>query len=144
MFQKELAERLMAAPGGKAYGRITAMLRYCSDIRSLANVRASLFFPKPKVDSEVIEIKFKSVPEYPANNEAFLFKVIKAAFGQRRKTLKNSLMGSELHVDTKTAGSALEAAGIDPARRAETLEAEEFVRLSNCLELKIDPMRIDQ
>jgi len=133
MFQKELAQRLMAGPGCKDYGRLTVMLRYCSDIRSVATVRASLFFPRPKVDSEVVEIRFKEAPDHPADDEKFLFKVIKAAFGKRRKTLRNALSGSELDIDTETAEQGLKKAGIDPIRRAETLDVAEFVRLSHCL-----------
>ena len=133
MFQKELAQRITAQPGCKDYGRITVMLRYCADIKRLAEVKASLFFPRPKVDSEVLEIIFKNIIKYPAKDELFLFKVIKAAFSKRRKTLKNSLLGSELHMDAKTAVQVLENADIDPSRRAETLTVQEFVKLSNCL-----------
>jgi len=133
MFQKELALRIMANPGGKDYGRITAMLKYCSDIKSLAIIKAPMFFPKPKVDSQVVEICFKDTPEYPAEDEDFLFKVIKAAFSKRRKTLRNSLGGSELVISTDTAGMALEHAEIDPIRRAETLSVQEFVNLSHAL-----------
>lgn len=133
MFQKELSERICAMPGGKDYGRISVMLRYCADIGKIADVKASLFYPKPKIDSQVIEIRFRENPDFPACDEKFLFRVIKAAFGKRRKTLKNSLSGSELEIDAKTALSALNSAGIDPARRAETLTVEEFVRLSNAI-----------
>jgi len=132
MFQKELAERIKSPPGCKDYGRITVMLRYCSEIRSLANINASLFFPIPAVDSEVIEIKFKNIPK-PARDEAFFFKVIKASFGQRRKTLKNALSGSELRLDAQTVHNILEKSGIEASRRAETLTVEEFVRLSDNL-----------
>jgi len=133
MLQKELALRITAQPGCRDYGRLSVMLGYCSDIRILADVRASLFFPKPKVDSQVLEIRFKNFPEYPADNEAFFFKVIKAGFGQRRKTLRNALAGSELHIDARMANDALNKAGIDPSRRAETLDIKEFVALSNSL-----------
>lgn len=133
MFQRELAQRITAPCGCKDYGRLTAMLRYCSDIRPLAKIGASCFFPKPKVDSEVVEVRFRAAPEYPADDEAFLFETIRAAFGQRRKTLRNALAGSALRLDSHTAKDALTDAGIDPSRRAETLETEEFVRLSNCL-----------
>ena len=133
MFQKEMAQRITAQPGCKDYGRLTVMLRYCSDINKLADVKASLFFPKPKVDSELLELKFKKAPEYSANDEAFLFKVIKAAFGNRRKTLKNALAASVLDIDANKAKHVLENSGIDPIRRAETLNIEEFVRLSNNL-----------
>jgi len=134
MLQKELAQRLTAQPGCKDYGRITAMLQYCAGIRKIAAVPANLFFPKPNVDSQVLEITFKPVPDYPAADEALLFAVIKAAFSKRRKTLKNALAGSELSLNAQSAGKLLEKAGIDPIRRAETLEIAEFVELSKNLE----------
>lgn len=137
MFQKELATRIAAPPGNKDYGRISVMLQYCADIHRIAPVKASVFFPKPKVDSEVIEVRFKTTVPCPAQDEKFFFSVIKAAFGKRRKTLKNALGASELKIDAGTAGSVLERSGIDPARRAETLSVEEFVRLSNFLRASI-------
>ncbi len=133
MFQKEMAQRLTAQPGCKEYGRLTVMLQYCSHIKKVADVKASLFFPKPKVDSEVLELRFKKVLEYKADDETFLFRVVKAAFGNRRKTLKNSLYASELNIDANLAKHVLESSDIDPVRRAETLNTEEFVKLSNNL-----------
>ena len=133
MLQKELAQRITAQPGCKDYGRLTVMLRYCSDIKKIADVKASLFFPRPKVDSEVLELKFKKTLEYPTNDEVFFFRVIKAAFGNRRKMLKNALGASALSIDANTAKDVLERSDIDPARRAETLTIEEFVKLSNNL-----------
>jgi 16S rRNA (adenine1518-N6/adenine1519-N6)-dimethyltransferase len=133
MFQKELARRFMARPGGKDYGRLTVMLAYCAEVRSLSEVKADLFFPKPKIDSEVIEIRFRKTLAHPAPDEAFLFKVIKAGFGQRRKTLRNALAGSELRIAPDAARRALEAAGINASRRAETLSVGEFVALSRVL-----------
>jgi 16S rRNA (adenine1518-N6/adenine1519-N6)-dimethyltransferase len=133
MFQKELAQRITAETGCKDYGRLTVMLRYCSNIKKLVDAKASLFFPKPKVDSEILELKFKKNIDHEAVDESFLFKVIKAGFGNRRKTLKNALAASELNVDPDTAKRVLEKSGIDPVRRAETLTVEEFVTLSNTL-----------
>jgi len=133
MFQKELAARLRAAPGGRDYGRITAMLQYCAAIRSLAVVPAKRFFPSPRVDSEVREICFHEATSYPPHDEDRLFRLIAAAFGQRRKTLKNAL-SSGLQIRTETAGQALVQAGIDPVRRAETLSPEEFVLLEISLQ----------
>ncbi len=133
MFQKEMAQRITAQPGCKEYGRLTVMLQYCSEIKKVADVKASLFFPKPKVDSEVLGIRFKRALEYTADDETFLFRVIKAAFGNRRKTLKNSLSASELNIDANLAKHVLESSDIDPVRRAETLNTEEFVKLSNNL-----------
>jgi 16S rRNA (adenine1518-N6/adenine1519-N6)-dimethyltransferase len=133
MFQKELAQRIAARPGGKEYGRITAMLRYCAEIKTLLNVKAGAFYPQPKVDSAVIEVKFKPTTDYGPHDEKILFSVIKAAFGNRRKTLKNALAASGLPIDSQTARQALSAAGIDHSRRAETLEPAEFVSLAVCL-----------
>ena len=133
MFQREMAQRLTAEPGCKEYGRLTVMLQYCSHIKKVADVKASHFFPKPKIDSEVLELRFKKVLEYKADDETFLFRVVKAAFGNRRKTLKNSLYASELNIDANLAKHVLESSDIDPVRRAETLNTEEFVKLSNNL-----------
>jgi 16S rRNA (adenine1518-N6/adenine1519-N6)-dimethyltransferase len=133
MFQKELAQRITARPGCKDYSRLSVMLQYCAEIKSVATVKADLFFPKPKVDSEILEIKFKDKPDFPAGDEQFLFEVIKAAFGKRRKTLKNALSKSMLHINVETALDALKCSGVDSRRRAETLTVSEFVNLSNCL-----------
>jgi 16S rRNA (adenine1518-N6/adenine1519-N6)-dimethyltransferase len=129
MFQKELAQRITAKPGKKDYGRLTVMLAYCADIKSIATVKASLFYPVPKIDSEVVEINFDVKRQYPPHDEVMLFQVIKAAFGNRRKTLKNALSISGLQIEPLMAQKALMAAGIDPGRRAETLDAAEFVAL---------------
>ena len=129
MFQKELARRIRSAPGNKNYGRLTVMLCYCAEIKSVATMPAALFYPKPNVDSEVVEINFNISHEYPPHDESMLFQVVKAAFGTRRKTLKNALSASELHLDPRLAREALIAADIDPGRRAETLSVSEFVAL---------------
>ena len=140
MFQKELAQRITAHPGCREYGRLTVMLNYCAKIKKVADIKASQFFPRPKVDSEVLEITFKDSLKY-SDNEEFFYRVIKAAFGQRRKNLKNALAGSELHIAAETSMCALENAGIDPTRRAETLTVEEFVRLKDIL--KVDRLKVE-
>jgi 16S rRNA (adenine1518-N6/adenine1519-N6)-dimethyltransferase len=109
------------------------MLRYCADIRVLANIKATVFYPPPKVDSTVVEARFKSTAMYGPHDDTMLFAVIKAAFGNRRKTLKNALVASRLGIDSQTTLEALTSAGIDPARRAETLKPAEFVSLEICL-----------
>ena len=130
MFQKELAERITAAPGGRDYGRLTVMLAYCAEVRRLFAVGAEHFFPRPKVDSTVVEVRFTAPPS-PARDEAVFARVVQAAFGQRRKTLKNALSGSALPLDGAAAETLLAAAGIDPGRRAETLSVPEFAALSD-------------
>jgi 16S rRNA (adenine1518-N6/adenine1519-N6)-dimethyltransferase len=129
MFQKELARRIKASPGNKDYGRLTVMLSYCAEIKSIATIANSLFYPAPKIDSEVVEVNFNILHPYPPHNETMLFEVIKAAFGNRRKTLKNALVAGGLQIDPQMAHQALTAAGIDPGRRAETLAVSEFVAL---------------
>jgi len=129
MFQKELARRIRTTPGNKNYGRLAVILSYCADIKSVATMAASLFYPKPKIDSEVVEINFNISREYPPHDEIMLFQVVKAAFGTRRKTLKNALSTGGLHIDPRLAHEALIAAEINPGRRAETLSVSEFIAL---------------
>ncbi len=131
MFQKELARRISASPGKKDYGRISAMLQSCADIKSLAEVKASQFFPKPKIDSEILEITFNNWMDQFVEEEDLFFNIIKAAFSKRRKTLKNALGTSAYFKDAKDADQVLNNIGIDPIRRAETLTKEEFAKLSN-------------
>jgi len=133
MLQKEFAQRISAGPGSRQYGRLSVMLGYCARVETLLSVHAAQFYPKPKIDSEVIAITFHRRPPHPADDESFLFAVIKAAFGQRRKTMKNALSGSELRLAPDRAVHALTTTGIDPVRRAETLTAAEFVALANIL-----------
>ena len=120
MFQKELARRLIAPPGSKTYGRISVMIQYCASVRTIATIPSTVFFPKPQVDSAVIEIDFAENDRH-SGDDAHLFSVVKAAFSKRRKTLKNALVASELQLDPGIIQTALDAAGIDGQRRAETL-----------------------
>jgi len=133
MLQKEMAQRICAGPGSKDYGRLSVMLGYCAHTQELMQVRAPLFFPAPKVDSTVIGIRFASPPPFPADDETLLFRVVKAAFGKRRKTLRNALSQSDLDLAASTCERLLADAQIDPMRRAESLSVAEFVRLSNTI-----------
>lgn len=131
MFQKELAERLCAGPGTKVYGRLSVRLQYCADLALLMNVGASQFHPRPKVDSSVIGITFKKHIDRKVVDEDLFKRVIQAAFGQRRKTLRNALPGGFTSLNPADAQQILEAVGIDPKRRAETLSVDDFVTLTN-------------
>ncbi|MFW6052291.1 MAG: 16S rRNA (adenine(1518)-N(6)/adenine(1519)-N(6))-dimethyltransferase RsmA [Desulfosalsimonas sp.] len=130
MLQLEMAARLYAKPGSKEYGRLSVMTGYCASVSRIARIRANQFYPRPKVDSEVVEIRFQN-PAQRAEDEEFLSAVVKAAFGQRRKTLRNALAGSDLEINTRQIEIALAKAGISGSRRAETLSVSEFVNLSN-------------
>jgi 16S rRNA (adenine1518-N6/adenine1519-N6)-dimethyltransferase len=131
MFQKELADRLAAPPGSKTYGRLSVMLQYCAGVRILTDIAATCFHPRPKVASAVLEIHFKEALEFPARDEALLFRIVRAAFGKRRKTLKNALTQSDLRLDGAAVSDWLEDCAVDPRRRAETLSVAEYVTLSN-------------
>ena len=133
MFQKELAERLCAGPGSRTYGRISVILQYCARIKVLRQVRAEMFFPRPKVDSVVLGIEFKTDPLHRVADEKLMGHVVRAAFGQRRKTLQNALAAGLSFMDKDGVARALKQAGIDPKRRAETLSVDEYVELTNCV-----------
>ncbi len=130
MMQKEVADRIKAVPGTKAYGALSVAVQYYCTVEAVVNVPKDVFVPQPKVDSTVLRLSIrKEKPVELADRDVF-FRCVKAGFGQRRKTLHNSLMGVE-NITKEGVKQALEAAGIDPSRRAETLDLEEFARLSN-------------
>ena len=134
MLQKEMADRLLAPPGSRDFGRLSVMLQYCADLRQVITVDAAQFFPRPRVSSAVIAVRFREWRQGAAVNEDLLFNVVKAAFGQRRKTLRNALRGSFLDLPPALIDRWLQAVAVDPRRRAETLSVEEFVRLGNWLD----------
>ncbi|MDL2274901.1 16S rRNA (adenine(1518)-N(6)/adenine(1519)-N(6))-dimethyltransferase RsmA [Desulfosarcina sp. OttesenSCG-928-G10] len=131
MLQKEMAERITAPPGSRTYGRLSVMLGYCARTRIGLSVPASRFFPAPKVDSTVLTITFVDPPPFPAQDEALLFRVVRAAFGKRRKTLRNALSQSDLALDPAACEKILVHCDIDPMERAEQLPVSAFVRLAN-------------
>ncbi len=131
MFQKELADRLCASPGNKVYGRLSVLLQYCAELTRLRDVKAEMFFPRPKVGSTVLEIAFKPHIDPRVCDENLMVRVVQAAFGQRRKTLRNAMAGSLLELKSEDALEILERSDIDPRRRAETLSVEAFVRLTD-------------
>lgn len=141
MFQKELADRLCAGPGTKAYGRLSVRLQYCADISLLLNVAATQFHPRPKVDSAVLGVNFKTYIDHAVTDEDLFARVVQAAFGQRRKNLRNALSGGLLPLDKALAERLLEIAEIDPRRRAETLSVDAFVTLTNYIADYLDRNR---
>ena len=134
MFQKELADRILATPGNKAYSRLSAVSQYAAGIRRLVNIGPGAFFPKPDVDSTVLSFDFFPSRSFSRDMEQRLFTVIKAAFSKRRKSLKNSLVGPDLGLDKPTIAQALKNADIAPERRAETLSVKEFETLTRAVE----------
>lgn len=132
MIQREVAERLSAAPGSKAYGAISVLCRYRTEPELIREVPAELFVPVPKVDSAVLRMRFREHPAVAVRDEKMFFRTVKAAFSMRRKTLLNCL-ASSFPQNKETLSALSLSAGIDPARRGETLSLEEFAALSDAL-----------
>ncbi len=132
MVQKEVADRLCAPAGNDAYGAITAVLNYYGTPKRLFTVSAGNFVPAPKVDSAVVQIKLHKAPPVEVANEAMLFAVIKAAFGQRRKTLQNAL-SSLPGVSKEQIAAAISEAGFAPTVRGEALDLAAFAKIANLL-----------
>ncbi|MCC6535212.1 MAG: 16S rRNA (adenine(1518)-N(6)/adenine(1519)-N(6))-dimethyltransferase RsmA [Burkholderiales bacterium] len=132
MLQREVVERMIARPASAAYGRLTVMLGYRFEIERLFRVPAGAFRPQPKVESAFARLRpWRTLPA-PARDEALFARVVAAAFGQRRKTLRNALASI-------ADAAQLREAGIDPQVRGETLSVADFVRLANALHETIGP-----
>ncbi len=129
MFQREVAERIVAQPGSKAYGRLAVLSQFRADPRLCFELPPQAFSPPPKVTSAVVHIKALSAPRFQAEPK-LLSEVVARAFNQRRKMLRASLKGIVPEVQ-----AVLEGAGIDPQRRAETLSLEEFCKLSEAVRM---------
>ena len=134
MVQKEVAQRLVASPGSKDYGILTIAVNMYAEVKLVCNVGKSSFLPPPKVESAVVKILLRQKPRVEVDEELF-FKVVEAAFGERRKTLKNSLSRRRdiPGIDPEVIAKALEVTGIDPMRRGETLSIEEYAQLLEAL-----------
>jgi 16S rRNA (adenine1518-N6/adenine1519-N6)-dimethyltransferase len=134
LVQREVAERLTARPGTPEYGSFTLFVRYYAEVEVLGRVSRHVFLPPPTVDSAIVRLRLRPEPAVRVTRPERLFDVIHAAFQQRRKILLNALTGfAELHLTRSDAEAALEAAGIDPQRRGETLSLEEFARLADAV-----------
>ena len=131
--QKEVADRVAAGEGVRSGGLLTVLLGVWFDASVVRVVPASAFHPPPKVDSAVLLLEHRSTPRAEVSDEAWFRKVVKAAFSHRRKTLLNSLRSDPELGEAASIRKALGAAGIEPARRAETLGVGEFARLAGAL-----------
>ena len=130
MVQKEAADRICAKPGTRESGAISAAVHFYSEPEMLFKVSKGSFMPAPKVDSAVIKLHIRKQPPVDISNEKMFFKVVRAAFSQRRKTLANSL-SSGLSMPKQEVTALLEKAGIRTNARAEEMTMEDFARLAN-------------
>jgi len=133
MFQLEIGKRLTALPGHKAYGAMSVLVQYHARATALMEVSRGSFYPKPKVDSMVLELDFESPHPRKAVDEDDFRRVVKGAFSHRRKTLLNSLKRFFPFINPDTLLRKLDACGINPGKRAETLTIDDFVCLSSAL-----------
>jgi 16S rRNA (adenine1518-N6/adenine1519-N6)-dimethyltransferase len=132
MVQKEVADRMQAVPSTKAYGTLSIAVQYYAKAKIVTTVSSNSFFPSPNVDSAVIALVRREKPAVDVKDEDLFFRVVKAGFAQRRKTLPNTL-SSTMGIEKDLLRQALAAAEIDPKRRGESLSLEEFGRLADAI-----------
>ncbi|WP_163527971.1 16S rRNA (adenine(1518)-N(6)/adenine(1519)-N(6))-dimethyltransferase RsmA [Halobacillus ihumii] len=134
MIQKEVADRMAAVPNTKSYGSLSIAVQYYTEAQVAMNVPKTVFMPQPNVDSSVLHLKMRTEPPVNVEDEDFFFELVKASFGQRRKTLINNLARHfKGKMDKSDIQAHLEKAGIDPKRRGESLSMEEFALLARHL-----------
>lgn len=133
MVQREVAQRLLAAPGQEGYSALTLRCRYEADASAVAHVSRTAFYPRPAVDSTIVRLDLLPGPRVSVPSPDLLFRLVRAAFGQRRKTLRNTLLHAGIMEDSTALERTLVAAGIDPKRRGETLSLDEFAGLADRL-----------
>lgn len=134
MVQKEVADRMQTGPGNKDYGALSLAVQYYADPYIVANVPPNCFMPRPKVGSAVIRLTRHEQCPVEVEDEKFMFRVIRASFNQRRKTLANGLNNApDIQVSKEDIAKALEELGVGASIRGETLTLEQFARLSNIL-----------
>ncbi|EIT84195.1 16S ribosomal RNA methyltransferase KsgA/Dim1 family protein [Fictibacillus macauensis ZFHKF-1] len=134
MIQKEVADRLAAKPGTKEYNSLSIAIQYYAEAETVMKVPKTVFVPAPNVDSAVIRLTIRKEPPISVKDETFFFALIRASFGQRRKTLWNNLINNLNLSNQKEALQAVfDTTGIDPKRRGETLTIEEFGILSDAI-----------
>ena len=131
MVQKEVGERICADPGGKDYGALTVAVQYRCISEKIMTVQPESFMPKPGVESMILRLVFRENPPVVLKDERMYFRVVKASFGQRRKTLLNALTAGNMGKAKEELRRMLLSIGIDGNRRAETLSLEEFARIAN-------------
>lgn len=131
MVQKEVAERMAASPGGKIYGSLSVLIDYYSTAEIILNAPKTVFMPQPKIASSVIRLKIKK--DLADVDSEKLFKVVRASFSKRRKTILNALSTYGFDIEKDTIRACLDMSGINPSERAERLSTEDFIKISKCL-----------
>ena len=139
MVQKEVADRMQTGPGSKDYGALSLAVQYYAKPEIVANVPPNCFMPRPKVGSAVIRLTRHQNPPVQAKDEKLMFRLIRASFNQRRKTLANGLKNSgELNLSKEVITAAIEKLGKGSSVRGEALDLEEFARLTNIIKEEME------
>jgi 16S rRNA (adenine1518-N6/adenine1519-N6)-dimethyltransferase len=133
MVQKEVGDRMKAAPGGKDYGALSVAVQYYAQPSQVLLVPPHSFIPQPEVDSIVVRLDVRTKPAVEVEDEALFFRVVKASFGQRRKTLLNALTAGNFGLSKEQLREVLNSLGIEENRRGETLSLQEFADIANKL-----------
>lgn len=131
MVQKEVADRIVAVPDNKQYGSLSVFVNFYTNPEIMVRVPKTVFMPQPKVDSAVIKLILKE--KLPDVDKEVFFKVVKSAFGKRRKTILNSLSSNGLGLEKEDIKEVLEKLDISPKARAENLNIEDFLKISKTL-----------
>lgn len=131
--QAEVAARMTARPASKAYGALTVAVQYRAEAHRVIRVPPGAFYPRPEVDSAVLQLDVLPERKVRVRDESLFFAVVRAAFGQRRKVLRNALAGVRPEVSPVQVEAACRVAGIDPRRRGETLSLDAFAALADVL-----------
>ncbi len=132
MMQKEVAERIVAGPGGKDYGALTIGVAYHAEPTLIATLSPENFYPSPRVDSALLKLTMRQSPKVSVEDETLFFKIVRTAFRMRRKMLKNALVRGGF-ASAERLAATFEETGIAPERRAETLDITEYAALTNFL-----------
>ena len=134
MVQKEVADRMQTGPGSKDYGALSLAVQYYAEAKVMLNVSATCFMPRPNVDSAVVKLTRHQESPVEVKDESLMFRIIRASFNQRRKTLVNGLKNSsELDFSKEEITEAIKSIGKEENIRGEKLTLEEFAKLSNAL-----------
>lgn len=131
MMQKEVADRIVAQPGGKTYGALTIGISYYAETEIVDVLPPNCFYPAPKVESAIVKLKIRGAPKVRVADEALFFRIVRASFQARRKMLRNALLKNNVPITAEALDSVFEQLAIDPRRRGETLEIAEFAALAN-------------
>lgn len=132
MIQKEVAQRMAAQPGTKDYGSLSVAVQYYTKAESVMDISPHVFMPQPRVESSVLTLKLREKPPVDVHDERYFFKIVRASFAQRRKTLRNNLISYfQKKFTREQIDQTIKQAEIDPQQRGETLTIAMFARLAN-------------